>query len=306
MNGAAIRGRYLSVVTWSVLAALVMLALARSSGAAHSAFPGTNGLIVYAEPQPEQGYRLYLVRPDGTGTKLLMRDGGLRPQWSPDGKHLLVEIAGSAYVVDARPNARLRLVAHQEFAVSWSRDGSRVVFLGKPGKVFSVNSDGSGLRVLLRLPSWTWLTSGWRLSPQGDRFVFDRTSNGGTTQVWVLNADGTHLRRITSGRPRHENPAWSPDGRSIVYAECPSAQAPDAPRLIVTARLDGSRRKVIRRLVYSQDICPTFLTWSPDGTKIAYADIDGITIGNADTGGGSRKLGRWFTYRSGFDWQAIR
>jgi Tol biopolymer transport system component len=58
-----------------------------------------------------------------------------------------------------------------------------------------------------------------RWSPDGSRIAFART--GGTGRgLWVMNADGSDLTRLTSpGRPdRDHDLAWSPDGASLIFS----------------------------------------------------------------------------------------
>jgi serine/threonine protein kinase/Tol biopolymer transport system component len=54
-------------------------------------------------------------------------------------------------------------------------------------------------------------------SPDGSRFVYIRSPGTAPSEVWVADADGTHLKRMTSPRwgPGDFGPSWSPDGRWI-------------------------------------------------------------------------------------------
>lgn len=91
--------------------------------------------------------------------------------------------------------------------------------------LFSIAADGSGLRTLAPFsakrdainPSW---------SPDGARIAFEIASASppalpGTSErqsdLAVMNADGTGLRRLTRTRALETNPVWSPDGRLIAF-----------------------------------------------------------------------------------------
>ena len=84
------------------------------------------------------------------------------------------------------------------------------------------------------------------------RFVFQVGSGG---DIYVVNADGTGLRRLTQGM----DPSWSPDGSQVVFARWTE------PWGIYAINADGSNE----RLLYSSSVArsPVF---SPDGSQLAF------------------------------------
>ena len=58
-----------------------------------------------------------------------------------------------------------------------------------------------------RNPAW---------SPDGSMIAFD-TDRDGDWNIYVMNADGTNVRRVTSSRFRDRAPSWSPAGTSLVF-----------------------------------------------------------------------------------------
>ena len=72
--------------------------------------------------------------------------------------------------------------------------------------LYTMRSDGRAKRRLATAayaPSW---------SPDGRRLVFARYTD---SSLWIVNADGTGLRRLVEGN----SPAWSPDGHSIAFTK---------------------------------------------------------------------------------------
>ncbi|HZR25893.1 MAG TPA: hypothetical protein VFA59_20000 [Vicinamibacterales bacterium] len=58
------------------------------------------------------------------------------------------------------------------------------------------------------LPAW---------SPDGQRLAFGSTRDGGPSQIYVMNKDGSGLRRLTNDRWVNTTPTWSPSGTQIAF-----------------------------------------------------------------------------------------
>mgnify|MGYP003681892792 CR=1 FL=1 len=98
-----------------------------------------------------------------------------------------------------------------------------------------------------------------RYKPQG-RIAF-QSERDGNLEIYVVNADGTFLSRLTNNPAVDVFPSWSPDGEQIVFAS-----DRDGNPEIYTIKADGSN---IRRITssYGDDALPA---WSPGGKKIAF------------------------------------
>jgi Tol biopolymer transport system component len=81
------------------------------------------------------------------------------------------------------------------------------------------------------------------------------------TAIFVLDADGGNLRRVTPMRLNAGNPDWSPDGERIVFNSSFEGQGRVE---IYTVRSDGTGLRREPRRSYSFEP-----VWSPDGTRIA-------------------------------------
>jgi Tol biopolymer transport system component len=104
-----------------------------------------------------------------------------------------------------------------------SPDGTLIAFArNKLGwDVYRMNADGSAVRAITAKggncrPDW---------SPDGRRIAYVSDVADGKGDVWTMDADGGNKMRVTHGDDSYDyNPAFSPDGRWIVYETTKSSK----------------------------------------------------------------------------------
>ena len=132
-----------------------------------------------------------------------------------------------------------------------------------------VKTDGTGKKVLTNFSSSGFVEAPM-FSADGAWIVFDG-DNGGNTDLFVMRADGSHLRKITHNVSYEWSPSWSPDGRWIVFATSGGGSP------IAVVHPDGTNK----HLIGTAD--GEFPRFSPDGRKIVYGSSDGqIHVMKAD------------------------
>jgi TolB protein len=149
------------------------------------ALPGRCAIDVDWSPAGEriafdecQGLDVYVTRPDGGGARNLTpgRFQAFGPHWAPDGRRIAFTrwrgsmLGGDIYVTDAVGHSRIRLT-------HGSRDSA---------------------------PAW---------SPDGKRIAFVRAVPSGAPappEIFVMNADGSGVTRLTHNGVAEASPAWQP------------------------------------------------------------------------------------------------
>jgi ABC-type branched-subunit amino acid transport system substrate-binding protein/Tol biopolymer transport system component len=109
---------------------------------------------------------------------------------------------------------------------------------------------------------------GWvAWSPNGQQIVFNAGSDPEVAQrhdhkLYIINADGSDLRQITSGDENDVDPAWSPDRELIAFHRGCG---------LWVIRPDGSDGRML--LEGSDEFCAVAMAWSPDSRQIAFWDV---------------------------------
>jgi TolB protein len=101
----------------------------------------------------------------------------------------------------------------------WSPDGSKIVFgaydirTGGKYDVFVMNADGSGVKNLTNQPNFHDIRAVW--SPDGTEIAFVRDPDadfvgdqGGASEIWRMEADGSSLTKVTSNTADDNSPDW--------------------------------------------------------------------------------------------------
>ena len=157
------------------------------------------------------------------------------------------------------------------------------------------------------------------------------TSNRqGDSEIYSMNADGTHVRRLTHSKKFDGAGPWSPDGRKLLFYsqrtggdvwvmnangaaqrrltrnrawDAPGGWSPDGQKILFASNRDGNNELYVmnadgsgqRNLLPSPSSQEWPGSWSPDGRSIAFVtDRDGnweIYVMNAD-GSNPRNLTR--------------
>jgi TolB protein len=165
----------------------------------------------------------------------------------------------------------------------WSADGRSIAYTSyrrnNSPDIYISNIYQGTLEVPLEGTGQNWLAA-W--SPDGSRLAF--TSNrDGNPELYVVNRDGTALRRVTNHPAVDTTPTWSPAGNEVAF----TSDRTGSPQIYVVSANGGNPRRITTGESYADRA-----TWAPAPyNEIAYAARTGpgYDIVVYDLASGSRR-----------------
>lgn len=296
----------------AVMFAIVLLVLVAVSSAAEATTPGRNGLVAFTRYRLQNApiwSEIFVARPDGSGLKRVSHSS--RPveddqaHWSPDGRLIVFDrctAAGpcSLWLVRADGSAQRRLtrichssspnaVCSDDSGPSFAPGGRQIVFTHEWGRVRHLSTGdqiqhsaiaivdlkGRHLKILRQLAPYTGDLQAPRISPNGNRLVFDRFNSAranpaGGDALFVVATRGGSPRRLTRWSLSAGSPDWSPDSRRILFKRFVPGASELAPGSnLYTVAIDGTELRRVTNVGSSHYVLAG--AFSPDGKSIVYA-----------------------------------
>jgi Tol biopolymer transport system component len=208
---------------------VLVIVLAVLGGALPAAAGGRpeNGQISFARFDPALGdWSIWAANPDGSHQRRLTHVPSTFSDWSPDGRRIAFDFADDTGVHIATMDPNGRNVRQLTF--------------------------GQGIQ---EVPDW---------SPDGRWITFNASplfpdEPGFHTDIWIMRADGSGARQLTSGGFDVE-PVFSPDGRHIAFGRITNdADVPEEALYVM--RSDGTRGREV--------VPPTLGLEHPTGPRTA-------------------------------------
>ncbi|MFN8234435.1 MAG: SMP-30/gluconolactonase/LRE family protein [Actinomycetota bacterium] len=210
----------------------------------------------------------------------LFADIGLYWTWSPTGAELATIGRSKLTTIDLSTGETTHLgkvtadllETNQPPTWAWSPDGTRLVFAapeGAPdGSLYTVDVRTGERSLLARLPDDRDLTEKVVWSPDGTRIaVLIRKASNEAGRLYVMDADGSDIQ-VMADDYDPLGIAWSPDGTRLAFGD---GSPPDPMARIRIVPMDGGAPAEIELTLAGCEfnyMCR--LTWSPDGSRLAF------------------------------------
>ncbi len=192
------------------------------------------------------------------------------PRWSKDGKHILFQNNESGkwqiYIMDENgKNIRqiTRDSSNNNF-IDWSPDNKKIAFVSdRTGneEIFVMDVNGEHQKQLTFTharnihPYW---------SPKGDKIFFNSTrDNANAFEIYVMNADGSNIKRISHSADDETCARLSPSGTQLVYLKNNEHGLDD---VFVMDLKDSTEQNITNTPTTDGWPC-----WFPEGNKILYS-----------------------------------
>jgi hypothetical protein len=256
-----------------------------SSGGVHVAI-SPSGTLAYVPTA--QAYALVLLGPDGSERLVSQAPLLQNPQFSPDGRRLVVSTTRRAgeqadlWIHDLGSDAPpSRLTFDGGRAPIWTRDGTAITYShpipNEGSGIYAKSADGRGdPRQILRLADFHWLV-GWTPAGTLAYGMMEGVAADGISRSSILALEKTESRHVIG-----PGDTWggrlSRDGRWLAYYLSDSGDF----EIYVSPFPHTSARWLIAE--------GTDPSWSPDGSEIYYRSGTRLMAARIDTASGVRAV----------------
>jgi Tol biopolymer transport system component len=240
---------------------------------------------------------IYTIGVDGRGLRRLTSAPAneYSPSWSPDGSAIVFRSAPSADAAEQGPSdiaivkvaeLEVTFLTHDaslgNWSPAWSPTGEWIAYYSGGADRFGlylIRPDGSDNHRILagdaEYPAW---------SPDGRHLAFmslgfPAGSSSDDYDIYVVNADGGNLQRLTTARGEDGWPAWSHDGTRFAFTRRTSEEGEDKIHVMTAEGADD------RPISDTADgVSYGYPSWSPNDLYIAYSAYP-QTASSSETGG---------------------
>lgn len=237
---------------------------------------GTHIYYVHeSRPAPDRQTEIWMMDFDGANQRPIVRGANAifnSPAISPDGAklafvrifprpELMLYSVNPARALPFQNQSGLSAVS----APSFTPDGKQIVFAqsvkGRGAQLFIADPDGRNQRTLTGANS----TDGEpKVNPKTGAQIAFHSGRAGREQIYIMNADGTAVERLSDGTGEASNPSWHPGGQVVAFAWT-QGYAPGAWNIFV---MDAATRTHVQ-LTHGEGKNEN-PAWAPDGKHLVF------------------------------------
>ncbi len=240
----------------------------------------TNCKIVFVSDR-DGNAEIYSCNADGSNINRLTNNAGIddQPSWSPDGSRIAFVSNRSGnpeiYIMNANGSNVVRKTFSESYCQNptWSPDGTKIAYSvpsnDRSGGIWVVDADGTSRPPSLLYSGEYIIQPSW--SPDGTKLALVVPDDNGY-DIFTINTDGTNSTALAYYNDFYYlSPRWSPSGTKIAVM---SIQAPGDSYYNTRIGVMNSDGSGFTNII-SGGVMKTNISWSPDGTNIAYTSLSG-------------------------------
>ena len=229
--------------------------------------------------------KIWLMGADGSDAHMLVRDdhSEMSPVWSPDGERVAflrsTDGAPDIWTVN-RDGEGLRRITHdaeRERALAWGPFGRRIAFLSDRSghqDVFVVDVE-SGTVEQITSETNPWDEFRWApvWSPDGSAIAYvSNRSERWADDLWLVDLETGHGRKLTANLHVMSTPVWSPDGSTIAFNAVRESEFwyGDQSDIYLLDAASGEAERLDMNTHVSDGNGGVRMAWAPDSRSIFF------------------------------------
>ena len=251
-------------------------------------------VLYVATEKDRQGFkkhRLAIMDQDGHNNQYLTKGNTivLTPRFSPDGNEFSffsyrekivngrrIPLDAQVYRYDLQNRRMMKglNLKGMTYAPRYSPDGTNLIFSlsekTRNGRIvssiFKYNLRTQQLVRITDARKYVCIDTSPCYSPDGKYIVFN-SDRGGNQQLYIMNADGSNVRRLSFGKGRYATPVWSPRGDWIAFTKF------GRDGFFIGIIRPNDTNSTTERMLASGYLVEG-PTWAPNGRVIMYSQQD--------------------------------